>query len=72
MQPWMTADEINEAIDTVLATSTGPDGAPATLDNIYLRQVREVDPATLFTSIHHLAFVMWQSLHGIYGWDVQL
>ncbi|BDA41065.1 probable single-stranded DNA-binding protein at N-terminal half [Coccomyxa sp. Obi] len=39
--PWMTADEINEAIETVLATSVGPDGAPATLDKIYLRHVRE-------------------------------
>ncbi|CAL8466651.1 g6187 [Coccomyxa elongata] len=39
--PWMTADEINEAIETVLATSVGPDGAPATLDKLYLRQVRE-------------------------------
>ncbi len=41
----MTADEINEAIETVLATSVGPDGAPATLDKLYLRQVREVYPA---------------------------
>ena len=42
MQPWITADEVNEAIETVLATSTGPDGGPATLDKIYLRQVRDV------------------------------
>ncbi|KAK9916287.1 hypothetical protein WJX75_000940 [Coccomyxa subellipsoidea] len=39
--PWITADEVNEAIESVLAASMGPDGSPATLDNIYLRQVRD-------------------------------
>ena len=42
LQPWITADEVNDSIETVLSTSVGPDGGPATLDKIYLRQVREV------------------------------
>lgn len=72
MQPWMTADEVNEAIEHVLATSVGPDGAPATLVNIYLRQVREVDhlpvpivPALARQQSHHGMWLMydWNSNH---------
>lgn len=42
LQPWITADEVNEAIESVLTSSQGPDGGPATLQNIYLREVRDV------------------------------
>jgi hypothetical protein len=53
MQPWITADEVNEAIESVLAASMGPDGSPATLDNIYLRQVRDVRLSTTFLWLAH-------------------
>jgi len=42
VQPWMTADEIQEAIQTAIANNVGPDGRPATIQNIYLRHIREV------------------------------
>ena len=38
----MTGDEIDEAINSALATSTDAEGNPATLASVYLRNVREV------------------------------
>lgn len=61
VQPWMTADEIQEAIQTAIATNTGPDGQPATVQSVYLRHIREVKPETCneMHKGHHLP----RSLH---------
>lgn len=40
-QPWISGDEVNDAIEDVLANQMGTDGGPATLETMYLRQVRE-------------------------------
>lgn len=43
VQPWMTADEIQEAAQSAIAANpTGPDGNPATVQTIYLRYIRDV------------------------------
>ena len=45
VQPWMTADEIQEAVQSAVAANpTGPDGRPATVQTIYLRYIRDVIP----------------------------
>ena len=43
VQPWMTADEIQEAVQSAVAANpTGPDGRPATAQTVYLRYIRDV------------------------------
>ena len=56
----MTGDEINEAIEAAVASSTDAAGNPATLATVYLRHIREVRRCIQSTScrarlttVHH-------------------
>ena len=42
LQPWLTGDEIDEAIEAALATTMDAAGNPATLSTVFLRPIREV------------------------------
>ena len=42
LQPCLTGHEINEAIETAVASSTDAAGKPATLATVYLRHIRKV------------------------------
>ncbi len=61
LQPWMTGDEINEAIEAAVASSTDAAGNPATLATVYLRHIREVRRGASPCSLHP---PLWQPYEG--------